>query len=515
MDTNIDWSSASLTSAPLDDGTWYFHIRAVDHAGVAGPAAHFGPFMVDATAPSGCWLNAPRYSNSATCQVAWRASDATSGIDHYDVQVRDDLSPAGIWQDWLVSTPLTTALYSDAELGVCSFRVRAYDRAGNVNAYGCEDDTTVEDLAALGLEVTQAIQNRANDVTSIAGKDTYVRLYAGTHQADVSSVHATLYGARDGAALPGSPLRPTGGRITVRAGGGERANLNDAFYFRLPDAWRSGTVTLRGVVNPAGDIPEDDAWSNESSETVGFEAPGDFCIVFVPVHLHPATYYIDYLRSTARAATVNPVIAAPVQADGYLLTGGIIGPTGQTAELRSFYHTPTLTGDFAQSAGDGGRYTLALEDGGGAVLYSHPFSATRVTAYDGEQVRIRVTVTDGVHSAYDESDAAFSVPRKAPQAFILEPDGDSYVAAEDVVVLRGTGLDAEDGLIATDTAITWTSDLSGTLGAGGELWVENLPVGAHRITLTLSDSDGQSGTDSIMLYVGIALNKLYLPVILR
>ena len=42
----------TLTSAALADGTWYFHIRAVDNAGNwATGAAHLGPFMIDATGP--------------------------------------------------------------------------------------------------------------------------------------------------------------------------------------------------------------------------------------------------------------------------------------------------------------------------------------------------------------------------------------------------------------------------------------------------------------------------------
>jgi hypothetical protein len=42
----------TLTSAALADGTWYFHIRAVDNAGNwATSAAHLGPFMIDATGP--------------------------------------------------------------------------------------------------------------------------------------------------------------------------------------------------------------------------------------------------------------------------------------------------------------------------------------------------------------------------------------------------------------------------------------------------------------------------------
>jgi hypothetical protein len=148
------------------------------------------------------------------------------------------------------------------------------------------------DLRAYELEVTQGIQNLANDVPLIADKTTYVRFYVSSH-VDVPSVDARLHGTRGGVALPGSPLRPTGGRITTHFDAGNRDDLNDSFYFRLPSEWRSGTVTLRAVVNPAHDVAETDYANNEISETVTFGTSGDFCMVMIPVHLHPHTYFIE------------------------------------------------------------------------------------------------------------------------------------------------------------------------------------------------------------------------------
>ena len=82
------------------------------------------------------------------------------------------------------------------------------------------------------------------------------------------------------------------------------------------------------------------------------------------------------------------------------------------------------------------------------------------------------------------------------------------------LVLRGMSLDAEDGSLG-DEAYTWTSNLSGTLGTGGELWVSDLPTGTHRITLTVTDSDGDTGTDTVSIFVGVSPNRVYLPLVLR
>ncbi len=846
VDYTIETTEAFASSA-LAAGWWYLHVRAIDGAGNGSPIAHFGPFGVDSADPYGCWINVPRYANSDTCVVEWHYVDPDSGIADYDVQVRDDTYGVGTWEDWLLATTATSMLYPNAGLGTFTFRVRARDVAGNVSSYGCEDQTIIEDLGAQEIEVTQVTQNLANDVTLIGGKTTYVRFYVRSSLIDLSSVDARLYGTRGGAALPGSPLRPTGGRITVRSDGGERVNLDDAFYFLLPSTWRSGTVEFRAVVDPWDEITEEETFGNESTETVTFQSPNGFCIVFVPVHLHPNTYYIDdhvsdfwdmidllrwfyptsdtgigiyddrtmypsshgvgweyglpsdydrvlsdlwwynfwttnpchethyfgmvdpvsqpsgamgmgnrpghhaagvmavsrgsawpepvggrvlahelghnfgrkhvwctgceekggdvdnsypyeetirhtcdmtdtytcrfgpdstieyygfwpytggepeiippldhgdlmsyyssrwpsdytyeaildEIADAAQAQTLPPLSAAWANAAEYLLVGGIITPAAQTAELRPFYRMAEPPQDvIAQSyqqelatAAAADAYSLTLEDAGGGVLYTHTFSAAvnsdlnlepltaifaealpynsatarvvlkqgavelasrpvsdhaptvtllspnggetvsdhlhlvwsgsdadgddlfytvqyspddganwyilRVdfpdTSYEvavqdllalpgSESARIRVTVTDGVHVASDESDATFSVSRKAPRAYIIAPDSGSEFAFGETIVFRGAALDTEDGPLDDTVPITWTAHLSGTLGTGAELWVSGLVTGAHRITLTATDSDGQIGTDEILIFVGISPLRVYLPVVLR
>ncbi len=65
---------------------------------------------------------------------------------------------------------------------------------------------------AEGFEVTQAIQNLANDIALVAKKTTYVRAYA-TQIAGPSTpnVEVRLLGTVGGLALPGSPLKPVNG----------------------------------------------------------------------------------------------------------------------------------------------------------------------------------------------------------------------------------------------------------------------------------------------------------------
>jgi hypothetical protein len=848
-DTTPEGSASHATSPALGDGdNWYFHIRTRDNAGNwAGTAEHRGPFYVDRTAPYDCSISSPPIAFPPSFLVQWSYVDDGSGVADYDVQVRDGAS--GTWTDWQMGTTDTSATYTGAEAGhTYDFRVRARDNVGNSSVYGCQTHSlAVEDFQATGLEITQAIQNLANEVPLYANKDTYVRFYVRSSWTDVPDVDARLYGSRGDTPLPGSPLSPTGGRITVRQDGGDRANLADAFYFRLPADWRSGTVELRGEVNPAGEIAENDYADNEWAETATYGAGGGFCIVFIPVHLHPDTYHTDdagfwdmvalmnslypvgeggiglytgdrllpdfhrsggeydlpdeydellqdlnqrdfwtddpchdthyfgmvhpnsqptgsmgmgrrpgdvaagvmaisrggawpepvggrtlahelghnfgrrhvwctgceinggdvdrsypyeeesphvcdsggtytcrigpdlttgfygfwrnpggtpeivepvgtgdlmsyysrrwisdwtysallrAIEDAAARAALQEELALPAawqEATEYLFASGIISPSGQTAELDPFYLTSQPDSKFVirsyqqelDSAGSEDTYSLVLENAQGGILYTHSFTvsastdmneapgnpvfgevlpytpAARVvlkqgatelasravsahsptvtllspnggesvtdhlviswTASDGDgdellytlqysaddgqtwqavaqdwtgtsfeldasdlatlpgsdQARIRVFASDGVNTAQDQSDAVFSLAHHPPQAHILEPGAGSRLEPGDTVVFRGTGIDAEDGLLAQTGTFSWASSLDGPLGTGAELWVSTLSTGVHRITMTLADSDGQIGTDQVTIYVGLSPKPIYLPLVMR
>ena len=45
--------------------------------------------------------------------------------------------------------------------------------------------------------------------------------------------------------------------------------------------------------------------------------------------------------------------------------------------------------------------------------------------------------------------------------------------------------------------------------------VTDLITGTHRITLTVSDSDGNISMDEVIIFVGVSPNKVYLPLALR
>jgi hypothetical protein len=131
-----------------------------------------------------------------------------------------------------------------------------------------------------------------------------------------------------------------------------------------------------------------------------------------------------------------------------------------------------------------------------------------------ETALFRVIASDGVNTGQDQSNAVFTVERKAPQAFIISPDAGSAYSLGQQVMLVGEGYDAEDGSLP-DGGLSWSSDLQGTLGTGTQVAVTDLQPGQHVITLRATDSDAQSGTATVTVYVGLPPLTIYLPVVVK
>jgi hypothetical protein len=131
------------------------------------------------------------------------------------------------------------------------------------------------------------------------------------------------------------------------------------------------------------------------------------------------------------------------------------------------------------------------------------------TVPGSEQALFRVMASDGINTVSDISDV-FSVSPHGPQAVISNPDDGTRVMPDQVLLLQGKGYDMEDGILSDDL-LSWTSDLDGVLGNGNWLVVSGLEIGAHIITLTVTDSEGNADTATVNVFVG---SELYLPLIL-
>lgn len=103
--------------------------------------------------------------------------------------------------------------------------------------------------------------------------------------------------------------------------------------------------------------------------------------------------------------------------------------------------------------------------------------------------RFRVQASDGLLTASDDSDGAFTVVDNAPQVAILRPGNGELFYDGQALALEAMTFDPEDGGLA-GAALTWSSSLDGVLGTGTPLAVavDELSEGLHVLTLTAQDS---------------------------
>jgi hypothetical protein len=121
--------------------------------------------------------------------------------------------------------------------------------------------------------------------------------------------------------------------------------------------------------------------------------------------------------------------------------------------------------------------------------------------------RIMVVANDSFHFTTATSEP-FAVAPKPPRVNILAPASEAVLPPGQSVQLLGYAEDPEDGILP-DAALSWYSNRDGFLGTGGQVLV-TLSYGQHVITLRTIDSDGNTATASVNVFVG---SRIYLPVI--
>ncbi|MEP6835505.1 MAG: S8 family serine peptidase [Gemmatimonas sp.] len=99
--------------------------------------------------------------------------------------------------------------------------------------------------------------------------------------------------------------------------------------------------------------------------------------------------------------------------------------------------------------------------------------------------------------------AAAPIPGNAPPVATMISPGSGGVAAKGMMIpFIGTGIDPEQGALS-GASLVWTSDLSGQIGTGSFFFLNNLKIGTHTITLTVTDAQGaRSSVSTTLLIVG-------------
>ncbi len=114
--------------------------------------------------------------------------------------------------------------------------------------------------------------------------------------------------------------------------------------------------------------------------------------------------------------------------------------------------------------------------------------------------RIKVIACDGVNTTEDISDGDFTLQKKSPQVFIIDPVDGARFHKNKRIIFSGNGFDLED-VSLPEEAFSWSSSRDGALGKGSMVSADSLTPGIHAITLTVRDSDGNSANATITIHV--------------
>ena len=144
-------------------------------------------------------------------------------------------------------------------------------------------------------------------------------------------------------------------------------------------------------------------------------------------------------------------------------------------------------------AADEGFETLVLQES----LAGPPFTPTGLapnTTYYWKVSCVDIFATQGADSDI------WSFTITSPEVTITFPsDGETFSEYYEIY-FTGEAYDDVDGAL-TETSLVWTSSLDGDLGYGGFLELFGLSIGSHEITLTATNNQGFSGSDSITIEV--------------
>jgi hypothetical protein len=146
---------------------------------------------------------------------------------------------------------------------------------------------------------------------------------------------------------------------------------------------------------------------------------------------------------------------------------------------------------FAPACGDDGG-TGSAGDGGSNGSTTSSSGTASTSGGDGGQGSASTSTGTGGDGG--------SPPVENPTATITSPaDGDTF-QANTPIPFTGTASDQQDGNL-TGTDLVWTGDIVNPEGVGIEGAASFDTPGEHTLTLTATDSDGNTGSDTITLNI--------------
>ena len=90
---------------------------------------------------------------------------------------------------------------------------------------------------------------------------------------------------------------------------------------------------------------------------------------------------------------------------------------------------------------------------------------------------------------------------KAPEVFIQSPADNTRIQYGQLINFNGAAFDAQDTLVA-DGGLVWQDALGNVIGTGALVSSDTLRVGVNVVTLTATNSAGESASAAVTIIVG-------------
>ncbi|MFC1474602.1 carboxypeptidase regulatory-like domain-containing protein [bacterium] len=120
---------------------------------------------------------------------------------------------------------------------------------------------------------------------------------------------------------------------------------------------------------------------------------------------------------------------------------------------------------------------------------------------------ITLTATDSDSNTHSDTATIVIIENEDPTATISSPLNGAEYSLNATVNFGGTGADTEDGLITTASQLVWTSSIDDQIGTGPGFSKNDLSSGDHTITLTVTDSFGNTDTATVDITVTTTVSQ--------
>jgi hypothetical protein len=252
------------------------------------------------------------------------------------------------------------------------------------------------------------------------------------------------------------------------------------------------TVELRGP-------PPGEPLLHSLSFNVSFEPDALYTTFLLNLPFSTEAYSLSLLNSSITSVLLDKITASanpPQVTITYPNGGENVGDSFNATWVATDTDGDPLTFNLFSSSDSGASWRpLATRLGGTNLLVDVSMLP------GGSQWLIWVQASDGYHTSEDQSNTVFNVSLKSPMHVVGIGVGpcNTYDFGEPIT-LKGSAFDPEDGVLQ-DPALTWASDLDGTLGTGRVLTTTELRPGTHNISLTATDSHSNNVTTSFEVAV--------------